>query len=136
MLVHSGEEKNVRIISVWTNNTALIYIHYELRELKELDKFTMKEEIFITSFNSLYKNRGRQKSVRIWMTRTTTKINRADLTDILRTPHYTQQGEDLSYFQLPMGQLLKLVIFWVIKQAATDLKCLKSWRIYSLITVN
>lgn len=70
------------------------------------------------------------------MTRTTTKINRADLADIRRAPHCTQQGEDLSYFQLPMGQLLKLVIFWVIKQAAIDLKCLKSFRIYSLITVN
>ena len=27
------------------------YIHYELRELKELDKCTMKEETFISSFN-------------------------------------------------------------------------------------
>ena len=43
------------------NNRPLIYVHYELTELKEVDKFTMKEEIFITSFNSSNKNRGRQK---------------------------------------------------------------------------
>lgn len=110
------------------------YIHYELRELKELDKCTMKEETFISSFNGLCKNRGRQKASKDNGIKN--KINRVDLIDICGTLCYNQQGEDSSYFQLLMGQLLKLMICWVIKQAAVDLKCLKLFRIYSLITVN
>lgn len=70
------------------------------------------------------------------MTRKATKMNRVDLIDICGRPQFPQQGENLSYFHLPMGQLLKLVICWVTEQAAMDLKRLKLFRIYSLITVN